>query len=179
VSAHFYLIALGSNQRHIRYGWPKAILAEAMFALENNSLENDGLDNKSLENNGMTVLAQSSVISSAPLGASQRLYANSAVLIETRLSPLDVLLKLQAIEKCFGRKRQGQRWRARTLDLDIILWSGGIFAHPSLRIPHQEFRKRRFVVQPAAQIAPHWRDPLTRLSLRQLQSHLDRKRQCV
>jgi 2-amino-4-hydroxy-6-hydroxymethyldihydropteridine diphosphokinase len=54
------------------------------------------------------------------------------------------------------------------LDLDIILWSGGAWPGPGPIIPHPAFRKRDFVLQPLAEIAPAWRDPITGLSIRQL-----------
>ncbi len=89
--------------------------------------------------------------------------------------PGALLGELQAIEHRFGRRdRGGQRWRARVLDLDIVLWSGGTWASPDLLIPHPAFRQRDFVLGPAAGIAPEWRDPLSGLSLRQLHARLTR-----
>lgn len=88
-----------------------------------------------------------------------------------------MLAKLKQIEREFGRgRRRGQRWQARVLDLDIILWSGGIVASPALQIPHPAFRQRRFVLDPASAIAGDWRDSVTNLSLRQLQARLTRPR---
>jgi 2-amino-4-hydroxy-6-hydroxymethyldihydropteridine diphosphokinase len=82
--------------------------------------------------------------------------------------------QLQSIEARFGRRRRGQRWRARVLDLDIVLWSGGAWASPGLIVPHVAFRERLFVLGPAAKIAGDWRDPVTGLSLRQLLARLKR-----
>ena len=155
-SEQHYLIALGSNMRHPLYGAPRAVLAEAMLAL-------DGVGH---------VLAISRIIASAPLGPSLRTYANAACVIESDLAPADLLNALQGIEKQFGRKKSGQRWRARTLDLDIVLWSGGVIAENGLSVPHPAFRQRRFVLGPAASIAPGWRDPLTGLTLAQLYARL-------
>jgi 2-amino-4-hydroxy-6-hydroxymethyldihydropteridine diphosphokinase len=77
---------------------------------------------------------------------------------------------LQSVELHFGRHRRGQRWQARTLDLDIILWSGGMWISddPSLAIPHPAMRVRRFVLAPACAIAPLWRDPFSNRTIRQL-----------
>lgn len=112
---------------------------------------------------------------SRPVGPSQREYANGAALVQTDLEPPEVLNLLQGIENAFGRRRQGQRWRARTLDLDIVLWTGGGWADDRLIVPHAEFRKRDFVLRPAAQIAPGWRDPLTGLTLKHLLTRLTRR----
>jgi 2-amino-4-hydroxy-6-hydroxymethyldihydropteridine diphosphokinase len=60
------------------------------------------------------------------------------------------------------------------LDLDIILWSEGAWEGRGLVIPHPAFRGRRFVLEPLAEIAPGWRDPLTSATIRQLLARLGR-----
>jgi 2-amino-4-hydroxy-6-hydroxymethyldihydropteridine diphosphokinase len=160
MARHRYIVALGSNQRHSHFGRPRAVVAAAMDILD--------------ETLG-TVVARSAIIDSAPVGPSQRRYANAALLLESKLEPPGLLRCLQEAEAAFGRERRGQRWRARTLDLDIVLWDGGIFAAPDLLVPHPLFRDRDFVLGPAAAIAPGWRDPLTGLTLRQLHARLTRR----
>lgn len=154
-----YLIALGSNMRHVRHGPPERVLVAVLAALERA---------------GVKVLAAAPVIRSAPLGPSRRRYANGAALIGTKLDPAELLDLLKAIECRFGRTRGGQRWASRVLDLDIVLWSGGAWSSPGLTVPHAAFRQRTFVLAPALAIAPDWRDPLTALSLRQLHARLTR-----
>ena len=107
--------------------------------------------------------------------AARRTYANATALVETRFDPLRLLKRLKNIERHFGRRR-GARWSARVLDLDIILWSRGVWATPELTVPHRAFRHRSFVLGPLATIAPRWRDPLTGLSVRQMKARLDRRR---
>jgi 2-amino-4-hydroxy-6-hydroxymethyldihydropteridine diphosphokinase len=154
---HRYLIALGSNQRHGRYGPPKTILSHVMDALD------------------VKLLARSSIVASAPLGPSKRIYANAAAVIKTKMEPPELLEHLKAIEAAFGRRSGGQRWQARVLDLDIILWSGGFWSTADLAIPHPAFRARDFVLGPAAAIAADWRDPLTGLRVKHLKARLDRR----
>lgn len=156
-----YLIALGSNMRHVCHGPPERVLTAALAALERK---------------GVKVLAAAPVIRSAPLGPSRRRYANGAALIGTKLDPAELLDLLKAVERRFGRTRGGQRWASRVLDLDIVLWSGGAWSSPGLTVPHAAFRQRTFVLVPALAIAPDWRDPLTALSLRQLHARLTRPR---
>jgi 2-amino-4-hydroxy-6-hydroxymethyldihydropteridine diphosphokinase len=151
--AQRYLIALGSNRRHHRHGPPERVLLAAL---------------KALDQDGIKLKHAGPVLRSQPLGPSLRRYANSAALVRTRLDPEQLLAALQAIERGFGRRRGGQRWSARVLDLDIVLWSGGAWASSNLTIPHPRFRERHFVLGPAVSIAPAWRDPLTGLTLRQL-----------
>ncbi|MDE1467518.1 2-amino-4-hydroxy-6-hydroxymethyldihydropteridine diphosphokinase [Aurantiacibacter sp. D1-12] len=159
--AHTYLIALGSNQRHPAFGNPRQVVASAMELLDGTA---------------GAVTAHSRIIDSAPVGPSQRRYANAALLLETRLLPPSLLTVLHETEAAFGRVRRGQRWRSRALDLDIVLWSGGIFASPELLIPHPRFRERDFVLGPAAAIAPEWRDPVSGLKLKHLYARLTRHR---
>lgn len=152
--AHSFLYAVGiGSNRAGRYGKrPTQIVAAALEALDNGPL---------------SLLDAGPILHSAPLGPSNRRYANCAALIASALMPGEVLLCLHEIEARFGRKRH-QRWGARTLDLDLILWSEGSFATDGLTIPHPAFRERDFVLGPLAQIAPEWHDPLTGLSIRQL-----------
>ena len=123
----------------------------------------------------MTVVSASSIHTSRPIGPSIRAYANAVALIETDLAPPALLAHLKTIERAYGR-RPGRRWGARPLDLDIIGWSGGIWASPGLAVPHPAFRMRRFVLAPLVEIAPDWRNPVTHLTARQLLARLDRKR---
>lgn len=155
-----YLIALGSNRHHPRYGLPDAILRSALGALDAAPLQ---------------VLDAAPTIHSAPIGPSQRRYANSAAIISARLSPPALLSHLKALEHDFGTRHR-RRWSSRILDLDIILWSGGIWTTNTLTIPHPACRERDFVLNPAAKIASQWRDPLTGYSIAQLAKRNNRRR---
>jgi 2-amino-4-hydroxy-6-hydroxymethyldihydropteridine diphosphokinase len=118
---------------------------------------------------------RSRIHNSRPIGPGTRSYANAVVMIESKHAPDALLKKLKKMEFKAGRRR-GRRWGDRSLDLDIIAWSGGIWASPGLTIPHPEFRKRRFVLQPLCEIAPDWRDPVTRLTARHLLARLGKAR---
>ncbi len=160
MSRYLYLIALGSNMRVPALGNPRAVLRTAFGALSSCG----------------EIVANSRIIASAAVGPSLRQYANAAALVESDLVPPEMLEALHEIEGEFGRQRRGQRWRARALDLDIVLWSGGIWSDRQLSIPHPLFRERSFVLGPASEIAPHWRDPISHLSLAQLNARLTRAR---
>jgi len=150
-----YVIAIGSNRRG-HHGPPAQEVAAAIATLKH-------------------VRAVSPIIASAPLGPSTRRFANAAVVIDSKHHPLALLDRLQRIEHAFGRRR-GRRWGARVIDLDVILWSGGIWASPRLSIPHPAYRARRFVLAPMARIAPEWRDPIGGRNTRQLLHLVDRPR---
>ena len=121
--------------------------------------------------------AAAPVVLTDPVGPSLRRYANSAAVVEARLDPAEMLALAKRIECEFGRRTGGQRWTSRVLDVDLVLWSGGCFAEPGLTIPHPLFRERMFVLAPALAIAAEWRDPVTRLTLRQLHARLARRDQ--
>lgn len=135
-----YLIALGSNRPLSARLTPHRIVETAISVLDTPPCR---------------LVRASSVIETAPLGPARRRFANAAAMIETHLPPPALLRHLEVLEARFGRRRH-RRWGDRTLDLDIIAWSGGRWHSPSLVIPHRESTRRVFVLHPAAQIAPRW-----------------------
>ncbi|MCS3902176.1 2-amino-4-hydroxy-6-hydroxymethyldihydropteridine diphosphokinase [Methylohalomonas lacus] len=82
-------------------------------------------------------------------------YLNAVACLETRLAPLDLLDRLQAIEQQQGRRRDGVRWGARTLDLDVLLYGDAIIDSPRLTVPHPEMANRGFVLKPLHDLAPN------------------------
>ncbi len=122
-----------------------------------------------------TVTGRSPVLQTAPVGAAQRRFANAALVLESEYDPPALLAALKRMEREFGR-RTFRRWGDRVLDLDIVLWSGGSWASRSLDIPHPLFRERSFVLGPATAIASGWRDPISGLTVRQLNARLTRPR---
>ena len=153
---YLYAVGIGSNRPLSRQLTPRAIVHAAMAALDLPPF---------------TVVARAPVILTAPVGPSMRRYANSAVLVASPLSPHDMLDRLQALEAHFGRRRY-RRWGERTLDLDMLLWSGGRFNSRRLTIPHVAFRTRSFVLDPLLYIARRWRDPVSGLTVAQLIARL-------
>ena len=97
-----------------------------------------------------------------PVGgpAEQPKYINAAGIIRTALPPMKLLEVLQKIETNFGRIRS-ERWGARTLDIDILLYEDRIVELSRLTIPHVEMLHRQFVLEPAKDIAGDWIHPFT------------------
>jgi 2-amino-4-hydroxy-6-hydroxymethyldihydropteridine diphosphokinase len=103
------------------------------------------------------VVAESRVEETAPLGGmEQPAYLNQMVLLETALEPRALLAACQAIERSRGRVR-GERWGARTLDLDIVRYGHRRIAEPDLIIPHPELPHRDFWVRELAELEAHER----------------------
>jgi len=90
------------------------------------------------------MIAASRVEETAPLGpVAQGPYLNQMVLLETSLSPADLLAQCRAIEAERGRERR-ERWGPRTLDIDIVRYGARIVREPDLTIPHPELPNRDF-----------------------------------
>jgi 2-amino-4-hydroxy-6-hydroxymethyldihydropteridine diphosphokinase len=103
----------------------------------------------------------SSFHDTAPVGVGdQPIFLNAAAVGETSLSVRELLATLLDTEKRFGRERP-YPGAPRTLDLDLILYDDEIIDSPDLVVPHPRFRERRFVLEPLAEIAADWRDPVT------------------
>lgn len=97
----------------------------------------------------------SSLYSSAPMGPQdQPGYVNSVVRLHTELPALDLLDALQAIENQQGRQRGNQRWTARTLDLDLLLYDQQVLSCERLVVPHPGITHRSFVLYPLLEICP-------------------------
>ncbi|MGD9387908.1 MAG: 2-amino-4-hydroxy-6-hydroxymethyldihydropteridine diphosphokinase [Gammaproteobacteria bacterium] len=106
------------------------------------------------------LVSVSSVYRNPPMGpADQPDYLNAVAGILTALEPAELLARLQAIEAAQGRRRDGERWGPRTLDLDLLLHGSVRLQSESLTLPHPGLRSRPFVLVPLAEIAPGLRLP--------------------
>ena len=136
---YLYAIAIGSNRAHGRHGRPPQVVEAAIARLD----QEFGL------------FDASPIVLNAAHGPAGRDFANAVALVESEVDPPEMLCRLKAVERDFGR-RPGRHWGARVLDLDIVLWSGGKFRSRPLTIPHPQLKRRSFVLQPLAAIAPGW-----------------------
>lgn len=107
-----------------------------------------------LPGEGARVARVSKLYESEPLGPPQPRYYNAAVRVDSDREAHDLLARLLEIERRLGRTRApAARWRARTLDLDI-LWSTTHAASAALSIPHARLRERWFALAPLLDVAP-------------------------
>ena len=103
---------------------------------------------------GIRVRAVSSLWETPPWGIEEQPhFLNACVLIETFLSPLEVLDTCLAIERAHGRERS-LRWGPRTLDMDVLYYDDIEMAEERLILPHPRMLLRSFVLAPLAEIAP-------------------------
>lgn len=80
-------------------------------------------------------------------------YLNQVAIVDTSLSPLQLLASLRALESTHGRERH-ERWGDRTLDLDVIAYGTLEQNDPDLTLPHPRAHERSFVLVPWFEIDP-------------------------
>jgi 2-amino-4-hydroxy-6-hydroxymethyldihydropteridine diphosphokinase len=133
--------------------------------------------------NSLTVLANipgieiektSSWYQTKPVGnvEPQSDYLNGCAVLEVAQNPTELLTILYATEIQFGRVRR-ERWSARTLDLDLLLYDDLILDSPNLTIPHPRMHERAFVLVPLAEIAPNWIEPVSGMAIAKLLRSVD------
>jgi 2-amino-4-hydroxy-6-hydroxymethyldihydropteridine diphosphokinase len=146
-------IALGSNLPS-RFGGPEDNLREALHRLGDLG----------------QVTAVSSFHATAPVGyLDQPEFLNAAALLETKLTPLDLLRSLLGIEHAMGRDRASVPPKGpRILDLDLLLYGDEVLADPDLTLPHPAMHERREDETPLAEIAPAMLHPTLHRSIASL-----------
>ncbi|GFE71120.1 2-amino-4-hydroxy-6-hydroxymethyldihydropteridine diphosphokinase [Chroococcus sp. FPU101] len=146
-------IALGSN-----LGDSYTTLEKALFTLDRTP--------------GIKLISRSHWYQTSPVGPPQSDYLNGCAILQVHLSPQLLLKKLLDIEQQFGRVRI-QRWGARTLDLDLLLYDNVILETPALQIPHPRLKERAFVLVPLAEIAKNWIEPVSGKAIAELLKEVD------
>ena len=101
-------------------------------------------------------------------------FLNCAVLLETELSPHDLLDRTLELEQAMGRRRSGIR-SARQIDIDILYFDELVLTGPDLTIPHPGAARRKFVLTPLVEIAPDFRDPVTKQTAAEMLAALDQE----
>jgi pantoate--beta-alanine ligase len=145
-------------------------MPEALLALGSNIGDRERTLDRAVEllreTPGIDVLRVSRWHESAPVGgpSGQGMYLNGAARIHTSLTPAALLAAFQAIEGRLGRERS-VAWGPRTIDLDLLLYDTLELDTPELQVPHPRMAWRRFVLAPAAEIAPDMQHPVNGLTI--------------
>ncbi len=138
---HRAAIALGSN-----IGDSVAILESALQTLG--------------QTPGITLEERSPFYLTEAIGPPQPDILNACAILSTQLEPIALLHRLLEVETQFGRVRQ-ERWGARSLDLDLLLFDNAVINQPILQIPRPRMTERAFVLVPLNDIAASWIEPVS------------------
>ena len=123
---------------------------------------------KKMQDSGLKILQTSSRIETEPWGGvAQENFLNQVAEIETWLTPQELLATLLAIELDLGRVRE-IKWGPRLIDLDVLYIEQEKIYSPDLIVPHPYVAERAFVLESLAEIAPHFIDPRSGKSMREL-----------
>ena len=125
---------------------------------------------------GIQLTHVSQFLETRPVGgpSGQPPYLNAACLIETTFEPIEVLDMLLAIENTLQRSRE-TRWGPRTIDLDLLIYDDCILKTERLQVPHPRMTTRRFVLEPAVEIAANLKHPVSRCSIHELLENISQR----
>ena len=103
---------------------------------------------------GIWITRLSSYVETEPAYyADQDRFANAVALVQTSLSPEELLAELHRIEQEQHRERHFANG-PRTLDLDIVDYEGVVSGDADLVLPHPRALERDFVMTPLLEVAP-------------------------
>ena len=146
-------IGVGANLTPVGYDSPRAGCSAAL---------------ERLANYGIDLVAMSRWYESAPVPKSdQPWYLNAVAMATTNRPAAETLACLHQVEAAFGRVRE-VRNAARVLDLDLIDFGELVHDAPELTLPHPRMHERAFVLLPMQELAPHWRHPISGVSINDL-----------
>jgi 2-amino-4-hydroxy-6-hydroxymethyldihydropteridine diphosphokinase len=115
------------------------------------------------------IIQSSSIYETEPYGFNDEcLFLNQCLLVDTNLSPLEILKITTGIETSLGRIRRAGKYESRTIDIDILFYDDLILKDARLIIPHPEFHKRNFALIPMSEINPGFIHPLLRKTIKVL-----------
>ena len=105
-------------------------------------------------------LEKSKIHETEPFGVlDQPKFLNMVCVVETELSPRELLEHCQEIERKIGRQKR-EKWGPREIDIDILFYGDQVVDEPDLKIPHPGIAEREFVLEPLREIAPDFVHPI-------------------
>ena len=123
------------------------------------------------------IVAKSRLYESEPWGfKSEHWFLNQVVVLNTEMSPDDLMDTLLSIEKDLGRDRSTphEGYVSRPMDLDILYWGNDLVVEKQhVIVPHPRLHKRRFTLLPLCDVAPDYVHPILKKTNRQLLEECD------
>jgi 2-amino-4-hydroxy-6-hydroxymethyldihydropteridine diphosphokinase len=128
-----------------------------------------------LQEHHCDIISASSVYESEAWGfESEQSFLNRLLVIETDLSPTELLHDILNIEKELGRTRDGRiSYVSRNIDIDILYFNNEVIETEELTIPHPRLQKRRFALKPLVEVAPEYVHPLLKKTNKELLEGVD------
>lgn len=128
-----------------------------------------------VESTFVSIIRSSTLYETEPWGnKDQPWFLNAVIEIKTKLEPQDLLKLCLGIELQLGRNREGaEHWGARTIDIDILLYSDKIIEEENLTIPHKHLHERAFALVPLLELIPDFIHPKHKKSLIDLHDSLE------
>lgn len=112
---------------------------------------------------------KSSIYETPPWGFhSEEKFWNAIVVIQTKFRPDELLWHIHEVEDHFEKEENGERYRSREMDIDILYYDDLFIDTKLLIIPHPQIQNRKFVLVPLVEIAPDLKHPLLRLTSLQM-----------
>ena len=156
----------------ISRGWHKAYIAFGSNIGDSKALIDEAIHKLDIRTDSVVEMV-SSYITTKPYGeVEQDDFLNGCLTLKTLLTPHELLIVLNEIEKEAGRTRE-IHWGPRTLDLDIIFYDDIILDDDELCIPHVDMHNRRFVLEPLHEIAPYKHHPCSKKTVREMLQELE------
>ncbi len=115
------------------------------------------------------IVFASHVYESEPWGfESANLFLNQVLLINTSMTPGELLDLIENVESLAGRQRSPGGYQDRPLDMDILFYGSQVIRTPGLTVPHPRLHLRRFTLAPLCEIAPYFVHPVFRKTIAEL-----------
>ena len=129
-------------------------------------------ENALLKSRAIRHFWRSPVYETEPVESEGGKYWNAVWSFETDLGPRETFKMLQSIETKAGRARKSEN-DARTLDLDLLFYDDQVIQNPNLTVPHPRIEKRAFVLVPFCDLAPDWKHPVLKKTMKELLNGLE------
>lgn len=123
---------------------------------------------------GISIVRTSAFYETEPWGMkSDNWFVNAVLEVKTSLSPQNLLRECQRIETQLGRKRDGQGYTDRTIDIDILFYGKEIVNTDELVIPHKYVHLRAFTLVPLLELIPNFEHPVLHKTISELHGDLE------
>ncbi len=116
-----------------------------------------------VETEALQLVASSPIYETEPVDVldDQPYYLNQVLVFATRLDVRALFTRNKAIEAELGRPDNHIKSKSRTVDIDIIAYGDLAGEFTGVILPHPRYSERNFVLQPLADVAPSYVDPIS------------------